>query len=106
MSNELNRGRYARVGGILYLMIIAIGAWGEGFVRGRLLARDPATTAANIKAAESLWRVHVAAELLLLSCAIALLGILYGLLRPVHRDLAVIAVLFNIVSISIEAVSA
>jgi hypothetical protein len=106
MNNEINRQVYARVAGVLYLIIIAIGAWGEGFVRGRLISRDPATTAANIKAAESLWRLHVAAELFLLSCAIALLVILYVLLRPVHRDLALLAVLFNIIAISVEAVSA
>ena len=106
MNREINPQVYARVGGVLYLIIIAIGAWGEGFVRGRLLSRDPATTAANIKAVVSLWRFHVAAELFLLSCAIVLLLILYVLLRPVHRDLALLAALFNIVSISVEAVSA
>ena len=106
MNREINPQVYARVGGVLYLTIIAIGAWGEGFVRGRLLSRDPAATAANISAAESLWRVHVAAELFLLSCAIVLLLILYVLLRPVHRDLALLAVLFNIVAISVEAVGA
>ena len=106
MNREINPQIYARVGGVLYLIIIAIGAWGEGFVRGRLLSDDPAVTAANIKAAESLWRFHVAAELFLLSCAIALLLILYVLLRPVHRDLALLAVMFNIVAIVVEAVSA
>ena len=64
------------------------------------------TTAANIKAAESLWRVHVAAELFLLSCAIAVLVILYVLLRPVHRELAMLAAMFNIVAIAVEAVGA
>ncbi|HEY2944389.1 MAG TPA: DUF4386 family protein [Vicinamibacteria bacterium] len=73
MSRGINPRVYARVGGVLYLIIIAIGAGAEGFVRGRLLSRDPATTAANIKAAESLWRFHVAAELFLLSCAIVVL---------------------------------
>ena len=98
--------KIARAGGVLYLIIIAIGAWGEGFVRGRLVVRDAATTVANIQAAESLWRFHVAAELFLLSCAISLLLILYVLFRPVHRDLALLAAMFNVVSISVEAVSA
>ncbi|HUJ14761.1 MAG TPA: DUF4386 domain-containing protein [Thermoanaerobaculia bacterium] len=89
--------RLARIGGALYLVIIAIGLWGEMFVRGRL------TTADAIRAHESLWRAHIAAELLLLICAIALLAILYILFRPVNRDLAVLAVFFNIVAIAIEA---
>lgn len=96
---------YARVGGILYLIIIAIGAWGEGFVRGSLIARDSATTAANINAAVSLWRLHVGAEFFLLTCAVTLLAIIYGLLRDVNRDLALLAVMFNMVAICVEAVS-
>ncbi|HWW61519.1 MAG TPA: DUF4386 domain-containing protein, partial [Thermoanaerobaculia bacterium] len=64
------------------------------------------TTAANIKAAEPLWRLHVAGEVFLLSCAIALLLILYVLLRPVHRELMLLAAFFNIVAISVEAVGA
>ena len=51
---------------------------------------------------ESLWRIHIAAELLLLICAVALLLILFALLRPVSRDLALLAVFFNLVSISLE----
>ena len=59
-------------------------------------------TAANIWSMESLWRIHIAAELLLLICAVALLLILFALLRPVSRDLALLAVFFNLVSISLE----
>ncbi|HUK24632.1 MAG TPA: DUF4386 domain-containing protein [Terriglobales bacterium] len=97
---------YARVGGALYLMIIVLGLFGEAFVRGRLIVPgDAAATAANLRSCESLWRFHIAAELVLLICAVALLMILYWLLRPVSRELAQLAVLFNVVSISIEAAS-
>ena len=106
VADQVDRRIYARAGGILYLIIIAIGAWGETFVRGRLYASDPAETAANIKAAESLWRLHVSAEVCLLSCATVVLAILYVLLRSVHRELALLAALFNLVSISVEAVGA
>ena len=94
----------ARIGGALYLIIIIVGLFGEAFVRDRLEVSGNATaTAANIMAHESLWRFHVAAELFLLICAIALLSILYFLLRPVSRDLALLAVFFNVVSITLEA---
>jgi hypothetical protein len=46
---------------------------------------------------------HIATELFLLICAIALLLILFVLLRPVSRDLALLAVFINLVSIGIEA---
>ncbi len=94
----------ARIGGALYLVIIAIGLWGEVFVRGRIVVPgDAAATAANLRAHEALWRTGIAAELLLLISAIALLAIFYVLLRPVSRDLALLAVFFNLVSITIEA---
>src|SRR5213083_444847 len=95
---------YARIGGALYLIIIVIGLFGEAFVRDRLiLSGDATATAANIRSMESLWRFHIAAELFLLICAVALLLILFVLLRPVSRDLALLAAFFNLVSIGLEA---
>src|SRR5207244_590143 len=95
---------YTRIGGVLYLIIIVIGLFGEAFVRDRLIVSgDAAATAANIVSHESLWRFHIAAELFLLMCAFALLLILYALLRPVSRDVILLAALFNLVSIGIEA---
>ena len=95
---------YARIGGVLYLLIIIIGGFGELFVRDKLIVSgDPTATAANIRSMESLWRFHIAAELFLLICAVALLMIFFVLLRPVSRDLALLAVFFNLVSIGLEA---
>jgi hypothetical protein len=95
---------YARIGGVLYLIIIVIGLFDEASVRDRLIVSgDAAATAANIMSHESLWRFHIAAELFLLICAVALLLIFFVLLRPVSRDLALLAVFFNLVSIGLEA---
>jgi hypothetical protein len=95
---------YARIGGVLYLIIIVVGLFGEAFVRDRLIVSgDVAATAANIRSHESLWRFHIAAELVLLICAVVLLLILFVLLRPVSRELALLAAFFNLVAIGIEA---
>ena len=95
---------YARIGGALYLIIIVIGLFGEAFVRDKLIVSgDAAATAANIMSHESLWRWHIFAELVLLICAVALLWIIFLLLRPIGRDLIVLAVFFNLVAIIIEA---
>ena len=97
---------YARIGGVLYLIIIVIGFCGEFFVRNRLVvAGDITATANNIIAFESLWRIQIASDLILLVCAVALLLILYILLRPVNKNLALLALFFNLVSFPIEAVS-
>jgi hypothetical protein len=97
---------YARIGGVLYLIIIVIGFLGEFFVRDRLIVSgDTTATAERIMASEFLWRVGIAGEYFLLICAVALLLIFYRLLKPVSRDLALLAVFFNLVSITIEAVT-
>lgn len=94
----------ARIGGVLYLIIIVVGLFGEAFVRGRLIVSGDATaTAANIRSMESLWRFGIAAELFLLMCAVTSTWIVFVLLRPVSRDLAWLATFFNLVSIAVEA---
>ena len=98
---------YARVGGVLYLIIIVLGIFGEAFVRDRIfVSGDAAATAANLRSMESLWRLGIATELFLLICAIALTLIFYVLLRPISKELALLAVFFNLVSLAVEAVAA
>ena len=97
---------YARIGGVMYLIIIVIGFCGEFFVRDKLVVSgDVTATANNIAASESLWRISIASELILLVCGVGLTLIFYVLLRPVNKDLALLAVFFNIVEFPIEAVS-
>src|SRR5438105_15732074 len=89
---------YARIGGVLYLIIIVIGFCSELFVRDKLVVSgDVTATASNIMASESLWRISIACELILLVCAVGLTLIFYVLLRPVNKSLALLAVFFNIV---------
>ena len=58
---------YARIGGVLYLIIIVIGFCSEFFVRDKLVVSgDVTATANNIAASESLWRISIAGELILL----------------------------------------
>jgi len=56
-------------------------------------------------AAESLWRFGFATTLVMLLCAVPLSLILYMLLRPVNRNVALLATFFNLVSISIEGLN-
>jgi len=94
----------ARIGGVLYLIIIVGGTFGEAFIRGRVMVPDdPAATVANLQSMETLWRLGIASELFMLSCTVALTLIFYVLLRPVSRDLALLAVFFNLVSATLEA---
>ena len=103
---EASPQAYARIGGALYLIIIVLGAFAEGFVANKLIAPgDAATTAHNIMGAPMLWNLSVAGDLIVVLCAVPLLWIEYLLLRPVSKQLVLLAVLFNAVSLAVEAVS-
>ncbi len=103
-SVEASPQIYARIGGFLYLIIIAVGLWGEAFVRGKLVVSgDAMRTAANILGHESLWRAHIAGELVLLICGVGLLMSEYLLLRPVSREISLLLAFFGLMSITSEA---
>lgn len=90
--------RYARIGGVLYLIIIAAGLSGELFVRGSLVVPgNAAATAANIVQSRYLWRAGIAGDLLMHICDVGLMLVFYVLLRPVNQNLARLAILFNLV---------
>jgi Domain of unknown function (DUF4386) len=88
---------YARTGGGLYLIIIAAGLFAEAFVRSRLIVPgDAAATATNISAHQALFRLGIAADLSTFLSAIVVTVILYALLKPVDKNLALLMLLFNL----------
>jgi uncharacterized protein DUF4386 len=94
------------MGGVLYLAIIVLGAFAEGFVANKLVVSgNAAATAHNILASQGLWRLAVAGDLIVVLCAVPLLWIEYLLLRPVSKHLVLLAVLSNLVSLAVEAIS-
>jgi hypothetical protein len=96
----------ARLGGVLYLAIIAIGIFAQIFVRDRILvAGDAMATAANLRMNEALWRWGIAAELLGMICVVVLLLVWSVLLSPVSRQLTLLAVFFDIVAHTVQVVA-
>jgi hypothetical protein len=96
---------YARTIGVLYLIVIVVGFYAYGYVPGRLVTADAATTANNLLAHTFLWRTGVVAGLIVVLCAVPQLLLEYLLLRPVQRNLALLAVFFNMISLVIESLS-
>ncbi len=95
---ERSPQKLARIAGVLYLIIIATGLFGELFVRGKLIVSGDATaTAANILASQTLWRLGIVGDLIMHVCDVPLMLIFYVLLRPVDKTLALLAMLFNMV---------
>lgn len=103
---EISPQKYARIGGLLYLIIILFGAFAEGFVTKKLImSGDTATTAQNILASPALWQLGAASNLIVVLCAVPLLWIEYLLLRPVSKNLVLLALFLNLVSLAVEAIS-
>jgi Domain of unknown function (DUF4386) len=99
---EASPQAYARIGGVLYLIIIVAGILGELFIRGRIIVTgDAAATAHNIMASQSLWRMGIAGDLIMHVCDVPLALIFYVLLRPVSKNLALLAVLFNLIQTAV-----
>lgn len=94
----------ARVAGLMYLAIIALGLFGEVFVRAALVVGgDVAATATNILAAEQLWRSGIATDLVMHVLDVPLIVFFYLLLKPVSHPLALLATAFNIVQTCVLA---
>jgi hypothetical protein len=95
---------YARIAGVLFLISFVAGGFGEAYVPSRLMVSADATaTAQNIKAFDSLFRMGFAGYLVEVMCDIALSLILYVLLRPVRKDLALLAAFFGLVGTAVFA---
>ena len=97
---------YARTAGVLGLVSVLAGGFGEAYVPRRLVeAGDAAATAANILGAESLFRWGFAAYLVEALCDAGLTLLFYLLLRVVRKDLAVLSVFFRLLGTAVFAMA-
>jgi len=97
---------YARIAAVLLLLSFVAGGFGEAYVPSKLIVSGNATaTAENIKALGSLFRMGFAGYLVEAVCDIALTLIFYVLLRPVRKDLALLAAFFGLVGTAVYAVA-
>jgi hypothetical protein len=87
----------ARVVGLTYLLALPPAVFAEFFVLGRLVSSDAAETARNIMAHERLFRLGIASNLVVFALDVALIAALYVTLKPVHRGLALLALLWRMI---------
>jgi hypothetical protein len=87
----------AKIVGLLYLVQMATGVFGEIVARGRLIVPGNAVrTAENIIAGEGLFRLSIAGDLVTYIGVIILIWAFYVLVKPVNRNLALLALLFRL----------
>jgi hypothetical protein len=98
--------KIARVGGLLYLIIIVAGIFTEIFVRDKLIVSGDATaTANNIMASPFMWRIGIACDIIMHVCDVPLMVILYVLLKPVNKYLALLAMVFTLTQSAVMVAS-
>ena len=82
----------------MYLVIIVAGIVGPLVTRDQLVVPDDAAaTADNIAGSPELWRLGIAVDVVMQLCDVPVMLILFLLLSPVNRNVALLALLFNII---------
>jgi hypothetical protein len=95
----------ARVAGCLYLLIILGGLFAPFAVApsGMMLGNSALPAVARILAAKQLYIVGGIAQLLVYTCDVGVALIFYELLKPVHRQVSLVAAFFRLVFVAIAS---
>jgi len=104
---ELSPSAYARLAGVLYLMIAVAAIFAHFVIPEQfIVAGDAAATVANIAANESIFRLGtVGSELIILLSEIVLSVVLYVLLRPVNKTLSLVAAVSRLAMTTIHGLN-
>src|SRR5215469_15787364 len=93
----------ARIAGVFYLIITVFALFAYLYVRGHLIVPgDMARTAANVVAHEQLYRLGLAATMIVTVSNLPMGMIFYELFKIVNPRLALLALMFITVSTTIE----
>ena len=94
----------AKVAGFLYLFTMVTANFAEFYARGRLIVDgDAVQTAKNIGASERLFRLGMVSNLITFASVVILLLALYVVLKPINRNVALLAAFWRLAECSIFA---
>lgn len=104
---ELSPSAYARLAGVLYLIITVAAIFAHMVIPEQfVVAGDAAATAANIAANEATFRLGtVGNELIILLSEMVLAVVLYVLLKPVNKTLSLIAAVSRLAMTTIHGLN-
>ena len=103
---DISLGKAARVAGLGYLIIFILGGFTNFIARDNLIvAGDAATTASNIMASESLFRMGIAGGVIVLAADAVVAWALYIFLKPVNKSLSLLAAWFRLLFVAIAGIN-
>jgi hypothetical protein len=92
-----------RAAGLLYLLPMFLGPFSMLFIPSRVLvAGDPTATLEHLRAAEGLFRLGLASDLVIVLSEVALTAVLFVLFEPVSRVLALTAAFARLVMTALQ----
>ncbi|MFT6338115.1 MAG: hypothetical protein ACI86M_000832 [Saprospiraceae bacterium] len=91
-TNQTQAMKYAKLAGLLYLIIAISGGFSIGYVPSVIIkAGDAASTAQNMMDHLGLFRLSILGDIVVLLLEIVLTVILYRLFKPVNKTIAMVA---------------
>ena len=105
-TNETSPQFYARIAALLYVVVIAAGIIAQMIIGGRIIVDgNAAATAANILAQKDLFQFGFTVYLIEMAAQIAQFALFYILLKPVGRNIALLALVLGLVGCTIKTLS-
>lgn len=101
MEDKMNPNRLARMAGLLYVIPWVLSIFAFMLRQNLIVPGDAATTANNIMASESTFRLSIVSDLIVQAVFVFLVLLLYKLLKPVNKDHAALMVILFLVSVPI-----
>ena len=102
---DTSHRKAARVAGFMYLFTMATAVFGDFYVRSSIIVPgNAAATANNIMASEQLFRIGIASNLIAFVGVVILIVALYILLKPVNKNLALLALAWRVTETAVFGV--
>jgi hypothetical protein len=106
MFTQTSPRTLARLAGLFFLLTILGGIVAQAFISQRLINfTDAAATANNILSNKSLFTLGFTIYLIEMACQVSTATLLYQLLKPVNRTVALLAMLLELTGIGIKTVA-
>ncbi len=105
-NSEISPITWAKVAGVAYLIMMIVAIFAEFFVRQSIIELgDATTTANNIVDSEELFRMAIVGYLIILTLDVVLALALYIVLKPVEKNLALLAAFFRLTYAAINGIN-